>query len=45
VGSAESVRRQLQSYLNAGATDIVLSRLAWTGAVVAEDLWAFAASI
>src|SRR3954454_16170292 len=28
VGSPESVRRQLQSYLNAGATDVVLSGLA-----------------
>jgi alkanesulfonate monooxygenase SsuD/methylene tetrahydromethanopterin reductase-like flavin-dependent oxidoreductase (luciferase family) len=45
VGSAESVRRQLQSYLNAGATDVVLSGLAWTGAAVAEELWAVAASV
>jgi alkanesulfonate monooxygenase SsuD/methylene tetrahydromethanopterin reductase-like flavin-dependent oxidoreductase (luciferase family) len=34
VGSAESVRRQLQSYLDAGATDVVLSALAWADAAV-----------
>jgi F420-dependent oxidoreductase-like protein len=45
VGSAESVRRQLQSYLDAGATDVVLSPLAWTGAAEAEELWAVAASL
>jgi F420-dependent oxidoreductase-like protein len=45
VGSAESVIRQLQSYLDAGATDVVLSGLAWTGVAVAEELWAVAASI
>jgi alkanesulfonate monooxygenase SsuD/methylene tetrahydromethanopterin reductase-like flavin-dependent oxidoreductase (luciferase family) len=45
VGSAESVRRQLQSYLDAGATDVVLSPLAWTGAAAAEELWALAASL
>ncbi|OBI80847.1 LLM class F420-dependent oxidoreductase [Mycobacterium sp. 1245805.9] len=45
VGSAESVRRQLQSYLNAGATDVVLTALAWSEAAVAEDLWALAASL
>jgi F420-dependent oxidoreductase-like protein len=45
VGSAESVKRQLQSYLDAGATDVVLSALAWTDAAVAEELWAVAASI
>jgi hypothetical protein len=45
VGSGESVRRQLQSYLNAGATDVVLSGLAWAGAAVAEELWAVAASV
>jgi F420-dependent oxidoreductase-like protein len=44
VGSAESVRRQLQSYLDAGATDLVLSALAWADAPVAEELWAIAAS-
>jgi alkanesulfonate monooxygenase SsuD/methylene tetrahydromethanopterin reductase-like flavin-dependent oxidoreductase (luciferase family) len=45
VGSAESVRRQLQRYLDAGATDVVLSGLAWTNAAVAEELWALAASV
>jgi F420-dependent oxidoreductase-like protein len=45
VGSAESVRRQLQTYLDAGATDVVLSPLAWTGAAAAEELWAVAASL
>ena len=45
VGSAESVRRQLQSYLDAGATDVVLSPLAWTDTGVAEELWALAASL
>jgi F420-dependent oxidoreductase-like protein len=45
VGSAESVRRQLQSYLDAGATDVVLSPLAWTGAAAAEEIWAVAASL
>jgi hypothetical protein len=45
VGSAESVRRQLQSYLDAGATDVVLSALAWADAAVAEELWAVAASL
>ena len=45
VGSAESVRHQLQSYLDARATDVVLSGLAWTDAAVAEELWALAASL
>jgi F420-dependent oxidoreductase-like protein len=45
VGSAESVRRQLQAYLDAGATDLVLSGLAWTDATAAEELWALAASL
>ncbi|OBK44038.1 LLM class F420-dependent oxidoreductase [Mycobacterium kubicae] len=45
VGSAESVRRQLQSYLDAGATDVVLSALAWTDVAVAEELWSVAASL
>jgi F420-dependent oxidoreductase-like protein len=45
VGSAESVRRQLQSYLDAGATDVILSPLAWTEATAAEELWAVAASL
>jgi alkanesulfonate monooxygenase SsuD/methylene tetrahydromethanopterin reductase-like flavin-dependent oxidoreductase (luciferase family) len=45
VGSAESVRRQLQSYLDAGATDVVLSPLVWADAAVAQELWAVAASL
>lgn len=45
VGTAESVRRQLQSYLDAGATDVVLSGLAWTRAADTEELWALAASL
>lgn len=45
VGSVECIRRQLQSYLDAGATDLVLSGLAWTEAAVAEELWALAASL
>jgi F420-dependent oxidoreductase-like protein len=45
VGSTESVRQQLQSYLDAGATDVVLSGLAWTNTAAAEELWALAASL
>jgi alkanesulfonate monooxygenase SsuD/methylene tetrahydromethanopterin reductase-like flavin-dependent oxidoreductase (luciferase family) len=45
VGSAESVRRQLQSYLDAGATDVALSALAWADAGLAQQLWAVAASL
>jgi F420-dependent oxidoreductase-like protein len=45
VGSADSVRRQLQSYLDAGATDVVLSALDRADASVAEELWAVAASL
>jgi alkanesulfonate monooxygenase SsuD/methylene tetrahydromethanopterin reductase-like flavin-dependent oxidoreductase (luciferase family) len=45
VGSAESVRRKLQSYLDAGATDVVLTPMAWTDATAAEEFWAFAASL
>jgi F420-dependent oxidoreductase-like protein len=45
VGSAESVRRQLQSYLDAGATDVVLSALERADATVAEELWAVAAAL
>jgi F420-dependent oxidoreductase-like protein len=42
VGSTESVRRQLQSYLDAGATDVVLTPLERTDSKVAEELWALA---
>jgi F420-dependent oxidoreductase-like protein len=45
VGSAESVRRQLQRYLDAGATEVVLSPLAWAETAVAEELWAVATSL
>ena len=45
VGSAESVRRQLQCYLDAGATDVVLSPLDRADAAVAEEIWAVAASL
>ena len=45
LGSTESVRRQLQSYLDAGATDVVLSGLTWTDNGAAEELWALAASV
>lgn len=45
VGSAASVRRQLQSYLDAGATDVVLTALAWAEVAVAEELWTLAASL
>jgi alkanesulfonate monooxygenase SsuD/methylene tetrahydromethanopterin reductase-like flavin-dependent oxidoreductase (luciferase family) len=44
VGSAESVRLALQSYLDAGATDVVLTGLGWTDAAAADELWALAAS-
>jgi F420-dependent oxidoreductase-like protein len=43
VGPAESVRRKLQSYLDAGATEVVLSPL--DRADAAEELWAVAASL
>src|SRR5256885_17228986 len=36
VGPAESVRRQLQSYLDAGATDVVLSPLDRADSALAE---------
>jgi alkanesulfonate monooxygenase SsuD/methylene tetrahydromethanopterin reductase-like flavin-dependent oxidoreductase (luciferase family) len=45
VGSVESVTRQLQSYLDAGATDVVLSALDRTDPTVAEQLWAVAAEL
>jgi alkanesulfonate monooxygenase SsuD/methylene tetrahydromethanopterin reductase-like flavin-dependent oxidoreductase (luciferase family) len=45
VGSAESVRRQLQRYLDAGATEVVLSPLAWAETAVVEELWALATSL
>jgi F420-dependent oxidoreductase-like protein len=45
VGSAESVRRQVQRYLDAGATDVVLSPLNRVDVAVAEENWAVAASL
>jgi F420-dependent oxidoreductase-like protein len=45
VGPAESVARQLRSYLDSGATDVVLSAVNRTDAAVAEELWAVAASL
>ena len=45
VGSAESVRRQLQRYLDAGATDVVLSGLDRVDPAVAEEVWALAATL
>ena len=45
IGSAESVRRQLQRYLDAGATDVVLSPLDREDVGAAEEIWAVAASL
>jgi len=45
VGPAESVRRQLQRYLDAGATDVVLSAIDRANPAQAEELWAVAASL
>jgi F420-dependent oxidoreductase-like protein len=45
IGSAESVTRQLRSYLDAGATDVVLSPLDRGSPAQAEALWAVAASL
>jgi F420-dependent oxidoreductase-like protein len=45
VGPAESVKRQLQRYLDAGATDVVLSPLDRADPAQAEELWAVAASL
>jgi F420-dependent oxidoreductase-like protein len=45
VGPAESVVRQLKRYLDAGATDVVLSPLDRDDALVAEKIWAVAASL
>jgi alkanesulfonate monooxygenase SsuD/methylene tetrahydromethanopterin reductase-like flavin-dependent oxidoreductase (luciferase family) len=45
VGSAESVARQLKRYLDAGATDVVLSAIDRTDPAQAEELWAVAASL
>jgi alkanesulfonate monooxygenase SsuD/methylene tetrahydromethanopterin reductase-like flavin-dependent oxidoreductase (luciferase family) len=45
VGPPESVARQLRSYLDAGATDVVLSAIDRTDPAQAEALWAVAASL
>jgi F420-dependent oxidoreductase-like protein len=45
IGPAESVVRQLKRYLDAGATDVVLSPLEREDALVAEKIWAVAASL
>jgi F420-dependent oxidoreductase-like protein len=45
VGPAESVTRQLRRYLDAGATDVVLSALDRASVAQAEELWAVAASL
>jgi F420-dependent oxidoreductase-like protein len=45
VGSAESVARRLKSYLDAGATDVVLSPLDRSDDADRESLWAVAASL
>ena len=45
VGSAESVRRQLQRYLDAGATEVISSPLDWVDSTVTEELWNVAASL
>jgi F420-dependent oxidoreductase-like protein len=45
VGPADSVVRQLQRYLDAGATDLVLSAVDRADPAVAEALWAVAAEL
>jgi F420-dependent oxidoreductase-like protein len=45
IGSAESVARQLRSYLDAGATDVVLSAIDRADTAVAEAVWGIAASL
>jgi F420-dependent oxidoreductase-like protein len=45
VGSAESIARQLRSYLDAGATDVVISPVDRADATAAEALWPIAASL
>jgi alkanesulfonate monooxygenase SsuD/methylene tetrahydromethanopterin reductase-like flavin-dependent oxidoreductase (luciferase family) len=44
VGSAESVTRRLRSYVEAGATDVVLSPLDRSGSADHDALWAVAAT-
>ncbi len=45
VGSAESVAKQLRQYLDAGATDVVLSPIDRTDTADRDSLWAVAASL
>ena len=45
VGSADAVRRQLQRYLDAGATDVALSPLDRSSSAALRELWDVAASI
>jgi F420-dependent oxidoreductase-like protein len=45
IGSAEAVTRQLRSYLDAGATDVVLSALDRANPAQAEAIWAVAAAL
>jgi F420-dependent oxidoreductase-like protein len=45
VGSSDVVARQLQTYLDAGATDVVLSPLDRSGSADREPVWAVAASM
>jgi F420-dependent oxidoreductase-like protein len=45
IGPAESVTSQLRRYLDAGATDVVLSPLDRADSGVAEELWAVAAAL
>jgi F420-dependent oxidoreductase-like protein len=45
IGSADSVVRQLRRYLDAGATDVVLSPLDRSESADSEPLWVLAASL
>ena len=45
VGPAESVARQMKTYLDAGATDVVLSPLDRSPSADTESLWAVAAAL
>lgn len=45
VGSAEAVAKHLRTYLDAGATDVVLSPIDRTDSADHESLWAVAASL
>jgi alkanesulfonate monooxygenase SsuD/methylene tetrahydromethanopterin reductase-like flavin-dependent oxidoreductase (luciferase family) len=45
IGPADSVARQMRSYLDAGATDVVLSPLDRADVAPTDELWAVAASL